>query len=529
MPNEPPGESSLEISVVTQKPKGKRKWLPLELQHMIIHLLDTPSYVEEHLEDDPAEFFDLEGRPRGSEARKDLKNASLVCRAWRREARPLLFRYVHLRFCTPVDPAIKEETRVYSDAIAFLREREEWFKHVLRSITISLLVPKAVEELMCKVESLAEDYACDPDSLKDAFGSDDENLSDVEMLEGLYDVLRPIRPQRITTMATGAPMEVFVRDLSRYPNGHPFIHDPRLQILSISRRNKDANTAPEWQYNPFANIIHLVQGEVVIVNEGSLLRHSRGRVFGGMRESEPNLHQALLQGTGIGDFQGTHLKSLTFISLFNFDRGLLPLAHDQSSARGVPHFDRTIMAKPKMYSHRILPHDFDLKDFLIKDSPPRNWMTSIENTEARERSQKNFDEVMDLSKYNVVLNEVDWAGAYHFCDLEIAIDATRRRSLFRSFNEVENLTLRTRLNGWLVRESCFTDPAWTESDDQDKREVIEMMDGEEWFREQQEMNEEADRQHEAAMNEYAEMREEELMNEQWDDEYESLHQPPRTW
>jgi hypothetical protein len=67
-----------------------------------------------------------------------------------------------------------------------------------------------------------------------------------------------------------------------------------------------------------------------------------------------------------------------------------------------------------------------------------------------------------------------------------------------------------------VRESCFTDPAWTESDDQDKREVIKMMDGDEWFREQQEMNEEADRQHEAAMNEYAEMREEELLSEQWD-------------
>ena len=71
--------------------------LPPELLNIIVDLLDSPSYVEEHLEDDPAETFDMKGKQIASDARMHLKNASSVSRQWNRIFRPMIFRHIFVR------------------------------------------------------------------------------------------------------------------------------------------------------------------------------------------------------------------------------------------------------------------------------------------------------------------------------------------------------------------------------------------------------------------------------------------------
>lgn len=71
--------------------------LPPELLSEIFDCLDSPSYIAEHLEDDPSMIFTLQGDLKENRA-TPLEAASPVCRRWHQEVFFRLFRHLHLRF-----------------------------------------------------------------------------------------------------------------------------------------------------------------------------------------------------------------------------------------------------------------------------------------------------------------------------------------------------------------------------------------------------------------------------------------------
>ncbi|KAL2204175.1 hypothetical protein CC79DRAFT_1116737 [Sarocladium strictum] len=524
MPNGSPREPPVEASAVIEKPKDKGKWLPLEIQIMIIHLLDTPSYVEEHLEDDPADFFDLEGRPQGPKARQDLKNASLVCRAWHREVRPLLFQHLNLRFRTPTEAyndEIPDESGDYEEAICFLQESSDFLSTVLESVTLSLVLPGFLEQQKEEIERFSYRMDSEEREIVSALTPIDcYRAEDFSIFDSLEDQLSKLRPRRITVLATGAAMAVFLHNHFRYPASYCMIEDPRLQLLSVSRRQRYPGNDCELRGNRMMNLLWLVEGDDVVINDGSLRWNAfRRGDYEPSCTDELDLHQILLESLPHVP-QPIRLKSLSFVSLFNFQRGFIPISHEFVDVLdpSTP-ITETNMLNPDIYSHRILPQGEDLESVLSSMFPRER---PEERGSMRMLSRKGFtyrtffDRILDLSSYESLFRDgMDWARAYHFQDVGTLCNPSQWSTIRARCQRINNGDLLYAAMGWFVSESCLTELEWRESGDDDKREVIEMMDREDW-KEQRE--EEDDMEDEWSIDEEAMMAEEALLDAEWDAE-----------
>ena len=113
--------------------------LPNELLAHILGYLDAPSYFEPRLRDDPDKLVPEAGKLPEEAPGKDLKNASLVCRLWRRSVLPLLFRYVAWSFSSlakpaAADPEAAAASEIEIEFLAFLHS--EGLARTVESLTI---------------------------------------------------------------------------------------------------------------------------------------------------------------------------------------------------------------------------------------------------------------------------------------------------------------------------------------------------------------------------------------------------------
>jgi hypothetical protein len=123
-------------------------YLPMEIVDNIAKcapdVLDTCSYLEDNMEEDPAVLFDQEGNPIASHVRRDLKNASLVCRGWKRIFGPLIFRHLLDRLpLTQAHYGATKESDPSVDFVDFLRRNKFFLTEVTMSFTLFVLPPRS--------------------------------------------------------------------------------------------------------------------------------------------------------------------------------------------------------------------------------------------------------------------------------------------------------------------------------------------------------------------------------------------------
>ena len=271
--------------------------LPPELLNIIVDLLDSPSYVEEHLEDDPAETFDMKGKQIASDARMHLKNASSVSRQWNRIFRPMIFRHIFVRLrllSLTYLPANTDDP--CAGVINFVRVNQEFLKNVVQTVTLFLLPGVTGDfysgQRLMDVDNgriLIDLEACVSENGRHPYQQPRALIYDP--FSKIWASLTSITPKRLTLVGPDVHMAVYLPGHCNYQRVLGDDDLARLRVISVYRSCDWDDTIGEHFHqpqrpSPAQKLLTLCRWTDVLLNEGLQLRDWRGRGDPGYETSE---------------------------------------------------------------------------------------------------------------------------------------------------------------------------------------------------------------------------------------------------
>lgn len=260
--------------------------LPIDILKEIFDYLETPSYIERHLEHDPSKVFDQDGHL-VSPASKDLKNAALVNRAWSMEARPRLIRHVHIHLSlgeVSLDTQDAPRTKDLETVAKFFNHNKT-LAPLVQSVTVCIKPPSrdggsALSRMGAKIDELAEQAGVDESRLADFISGASRDGQKLDMkINDLLSLVLKLSPSRLTIVTTGMTFHTCFHG-NHYFN--PLVYNiwsPRLRLLSLSGQGlswKERPTDASWEKStpyktawiPLRKLLTMAQWTDIIVNEG---------------------------------------------------------------------------------------------------------------------------------------------------------------------------------------------------------------------------------------------------------------------
>ncbi|KAH8171366.1 hypothetical protein LIA77_08133 [Sarocladium implicatum] len=260
---------------------------PLEIFEIIATFLDSSSYVEYHLEDDPEEVFTTNGEQIAPDARlHHLKNASLVCRRWHTAFQPIVFRHLFVRLSLPeLSLSTSDLAESCAMIVGFMEDNRSSLSECVHSVTLFINdnikegYRSPYEHFLDVDNGRIAIVASQTVESEDTCKLDENQAIVYDPFTEFWVVLKHLMPNRVTLIGLDSHLAFYLPGFANY---EPLVRHrgrlARLRLFSVSRNSKEAEESVVQSEdrtnppNPAQKIMSIRCWNDVLLNEGSELR-----------------------------------------------------------------------------------------------------------------------------------------------------------------------------------------------------------------------------------------------------------------